>query len=224
MRKILHFLPFISFCILMTSCGKEAVDLPVIEVESAMEYAAKFVAGIEATQEANHVDAYIDNCQDADFAELLEDTNDAMTFSGFDYFGESRVYTKDDVLFYPVMRSSEQNSGFLNMCIPFYRLSQTADPTILMEGPGVVAVGVLSDWYDNDEDDGRTGGNIIPLIVENPGMGSFANGYATSYYTANGKVIIDYDRNGFQNEGTLRIVVESSDEAANLDKTWLIKF
>jgi len=208
----------------MTSCGKENVDLPVIEVESAMEYAAKFVAGIEAAQEANHVDAYIDNCQDANFAALLEDTNNAMAFSGFDYFGESKVYTKDDVLFYPVMRSSEQNSGFLNMCIPFYRLTQTDDPTLLMEGPGVVAVGILTDTFEDEEGGGRTGGNIIPLVVESPGMGSFGTGYSTSYYTANGKVVIDYDRNGFKNEGTLRIIVTSSDDYANIDKSWLIKF
>jgi len=145
MRKNLYFLPFVCLCLLITSCNKEAVDLPIIEVESAIDYAYKFAVGIEANQEASHVDNYIDNCQDADFAELLEDTNNAMTFSGFDYFGESKVYTKDDVLFYPVLRSSEQNSGFLNMCIPFYRLSQAGEPTLLMEGPGVVAVGVLSD-------------------------------------------------------------------------------
>jgi len=224
MRKNLYFLPFVCLCILMTSCGKENVDLPVIEVESAMEYAAKFVAGIEATQEANHVDAYIDDCQDANFAELLEDTNDAMAFTGFDYFGASKVYTKDDVLFYPVMRSNEQNSGFLNMCIPFYRLTQTDDPTLLMEGPGVVAVGILTDTFEDEEGGGRTGGNIIPLVVENPGMGSFGTGYSTSYYTANGKVVIDYDRNGFKSEGTLRIIVTSSDDYANIDKSWLIKF
>ena len=224
MRKFLYFLPFVCLCILMTSCGKEEVDLPVIEVETALDYAAKFVTGVEANQEANHVNHYIDNSQDADFAELLENTNDAMSFTGFDYFGASKVYTKDDVLFYPVLRSNEQSSGFLNMCVPFYRLSQTAEPTLLMEGPGVVAVGVLSDWYNDNDGGGRTGGNIIPLVVENPGMGSFATGYSTSYYTANGKVVIDYDRKGFKNEGTLRIIVSSSEADANLDKTWLIKF
>ncbi len=224
MRKSLYFLPFVCLCILMISCGKEEVDLPIIEVETALDYAAKFVTGIEANQETNHVDTYISSSQDADFAELLENTNDAMAYTGFDYFGESKVYTKDDVLFYPVLRSSEQESNFLNMCIPFYRLSQTDAPTLLMEGPGVVAVGVLSDWYNGNNGGGRTGGNIIPLVAENPGMGSFASGYSTSYYTANGKVIIDYDRRGFQNEGTLRIIVKSSDADANLDKTWLIKF
>jgi len=224
MRKISYFLPFVCLCFLMTSCQKEGANLPVVEVESAIDYAYKFAAGIEANQEANHVDEYINDCQDADFAELLEETNSAMTFSGFNYFGESKVYTKDDVLFYPVLRSSEQNSGFLNLCIPFYRLSQTDDPMLLMEGPGVVAVGVLTDILEDEEDGGRLGGNIIPLVVENPGVGSFASGYSASYYTANGKVIIDYDRNGFKDEGTLRIVVTSSDDYANLDKSWLIKF
>jgi len=223
MRKISHFLSFVCLCILITSCAKENADLPVLEVESAMEYAAKFVAGIDATQEADHVDTYIDNCQDADFAELLEGTNSAMAFTGFDYFDESKVYAKDDVLFYPVLRSSERNSGFLNMCIPFYRFSETSDPTLLMEGPGVVAIGVLSDIFEDEDDDIR-GGNFIPLVSENPGFGSFETGYATSYRTANGRVVIDYDRNGFRNEGTLHIVVESTDPDANLDKSWLIKF
>lgn len=208
----------------MTSCQKEALDLPEIEVESAIDYAYKFATGIEANQEANHVDEYINNCQDINFAELLEGTNNGMAFSGFDYFGESKVYTKDDVLFYPVLRSNEQNSGFLNLCVPFYRLSQTNDPTLLMEGPGVVAIGILTDIFEDEDGGGRTGNNIMPLVVENPGMGSFGTGYSTSYYTENGKVVIDYDRNGFKNEGTLRIVVTSSDDYANIDKSWLIKF
>ena len=188
-----------------------------------MEYAAKFVAGIEATQEANHVNTYIDNTQDADFAELLEDTNQAMAFSGFNYLGESKVYSKDDVLFYSVLRSSEQNSGFLNMCIPFYRLSKADSPTILLEGPGVVAIGILTDIYGDDDGDIR-GNNIVPKVAGNPGLGSFATGYAASYYTNNGEVVIDYDRNGLKDEGTLHIVVTSTDTEANLDKTWLIKF
>ena len=224
MKKNLYFLLSASLCLFLTSCATEELDLPTIQVESAMEYTAKFVSGIEAEQEANHVDSYIANCQDTDFASLLEDTNDAMAFSGFDYFGASKVYTKEDVLFYPVMRSSEQNSGFLNMCIPFYRLSQTEEPTMLMEGPGVVAVGVLSDWYNDNDGGGRTGGNIIPLVVENAGFGSFATGYSTSYFTQNGKVSIDYKRNGFENEGTLHVVVTSTDADANLDKKWLIEF
>jgi len=224
MRKILYFLPLVCLCVLITSCAKENADLPIVEVESAMAYAAKFVTGIDATQEANHVNTYIDNCQDADFARLLEDTNNAMSFTGFDYFGESKVYTKGDVLFYPVLRSNEQNSGYLNMCVPFYRLSETADPTLLMEGPGVVAIGVWADMYGDDDGDIRNGGNIIPLVTENPGFGSFESGYATSYRTANGRVVIDYDRNGFKDEGTLRIVVESTNPDANLDKTWLVKF
>ena len=224
MKKNLYLLFSACLCLFLTSCATEELDLQTIQVESAMEYAAKFVSGIEAAQEANHVDSYIANCQDADFARLLEDTNNAMAFSGFDYLGESKVYTKDDVLFYPVMRSSEQNSGFLNMCIPFYRLSQTEEPTILMEGPGVVAVGVLSDWYNDNDGGGRTGGNIIPLVVENGGLGSFATGYSASYLTQNGKVSIDYDRNGLQNSGTLHIKVTSTDADANLDKKWLIEF
>lgn len=224
MRKILNSFLFVSLCILITSCGKQAIDLPIVEVESTMAYAAKFASGVEATQAANHVDTYIDDCPDADFAELLQDTNNGMAFTGFNYFDESTVYTTDDVLFYPVLRNSERNSGFLNMCIPFYRFSETSSPTLLLEGPGVVAIGILTDLYEDDDDDIRSGGNIIPLVSENPGFGSFETGYATSYRTANGRVVIDYDRNGFENEGTLRIVVESSDVNASLDKTWLIKF
>jgi len=225
MRNFQYFLPFIVISILMTSCQKE-IDLPVIEVDSALEYAYRLVDGVEATQEADHVADYINNCPDADFADLLESTNDAMAFSGFDYLNESKVFMtqEDDVLFYPVLRSSERNSGFLNLCVPFYRLGQSDDPVLLMEGPGIIAAGVLSDMF-NGSGGGRGGGNIIPLVAENPGLGSFQTGYSASYFTQNGKVVIDYDSHGYNaDQGTLRIIVTSTEPEANIDQSWLLKF
>lgn len=132
MKKKLFFLPFLSLCILMASCQKKDLDLPVIEVESAIEYVSKFVGGIDADQTANHVYDYINACQDVDFVRLLEGTNRSMSSAGFDYLGQSKVYTRDNVLFYPVLRSSEQNSGFLNLCIPFYRFDNPEERTTLM--------------------------------------------------------------------------------------------
>ena len=224
MKKKLFLLPFLSLCILMTSCEKQDLDLPVFEVESTIECVAKFVRKIDANQTANHVYQYINACQDLNFVGLLEGTNRSMSHNGFDYLGESKVYTMDNVLFYPVLRNSERNSGFLNMCIPFYRFDDTEKRITLLEGPGVVAVAILSDWYDNNGSGGRISRNLLPLVAECPGRGGFDKEYFTSYRTANGKVQIDYDRKRFKNEGTLHVIVESSDADANLDRTWLIKF
>jgi len=224
MKKIQYFLPLIVISILMTSCQKE-VDLPIIEVDSALEYAYRLVDGIEATQEADHVADYINNCPDDDFADLLESTNSAMAFSGFDYLNEAKVFMtqENDVVFYPVLRSGERNSGFLNLCVPFYRLGHD-EPVLLMEGPGIIAAGVLSDMF-NSSGGGRGGGNVIPLVAENPGLGSFQTGYSTSYFTKNGKVVIDYDSHGYNaGEGTLRIIVTSTEPDANIDQSWLLKF
>jgi len=225
MNKIKFFLPLIMVCFLMTSCEKE-VELTVVEVDSALDFAYRYANGTDAEHQADHINDYISNCNDAEFVNTIQDTNEAMVFSGFDYLGASKVYTSNDVLFYPVLRSSEQNSGFLNLCMPFYRTDKPGeDPILLMEGPGVAAVGILTDLFGDGDGGGRGGDDITPIIVLNPGMGSFASGYSTSYLTKNGQVNIDYNRNGYtEREGVLHIVVESTNDAANIDQSWLIKY
>lgn len=227
MKNLKYLVPFLFLGLLMTSCQKETVDdLPVIEVESALDFAYRYANGTEAAHQANHINDYINNCQDADFVNTIQDTNKSMTFSGFDHFDASKVYVSNDVLFYPVLRSSEQSSGFLNLCMPFYLTDKPGeDPILLMEGPGVAAIGILTDLFNGSGGGGRGGDDITPIIINNPGMGSFGSGYYTSYLTKNGSVDIDYTRNGYtEREGILHIIVKSTNDYANIDQSWLIKY
>lgn len=228
MKNLKYFIPFLLCGFLMTSCEKEVAieDLPVVEVESALDFAYRYANGTEAAHQADHIDEYISNCQDAGFVNIIQETNEAMTFTGFDYFNASKVYSSNDVLFYPVLRSNEQDDGFLNLCMPFYRLDKPGeDPMMLMEGPGVTAIGILTDLFNGSGGGGRGGDDITPIIVNNPGMGSFSSGYYASYLTKNGEVTIDYTRNGYTNrEGVLHIVVKSTNDYANIDQSWLIKY
>lgn len=226
MQKFKFFLPFLAVCFLITSCEKQ-VELTVIEVDSALDLAYRYAIGTDAEHQADHINDYINNCNDAEFVNTINNTNEAMIMSGFDYLDASKVYTYDDVLFYPILRSSEQNSGFLNLCMPFYRTDQSSqEPILLMEGPGVTAIGILTDLFNDGQGGGRGGGgDITPIVAINPGGGSFGSGYSTSYRTKNGQVNIDYERNrNVERQGILHIVVESTNDAANIDQSWLINY
>ncbi len=226
MKKILMFPLLASACLLTFTACEKTTDLPEIQIESALEYAQKYAATLNAERRADHISTYITNCTDADFVNTLQETNDYMMAVGFNHFEESEVFASrnENILFYPLLRGNEQNSGFLNLCMPFFRENESEQPILLLEGPGAVGISLVADVLISKGEDVED--NAVPLTVDSPGSGSFDMGYATSFFTKNGRVEIDFDVENPYNDdkGTLNVCVTSSEAAANFEKSWLIRF
>jgi len=226
MKKLLMLSLLVSACLLTFTACEKTNEVPEIQIESALEYAQKYAATLNAERRADHIATYITNSTDADFVNTLQETNDYMASTGFNHFDESEVFVSRDesILFYSLLRGNEQNSGFLNLCMPFFRENESEEPILLLEGPGAVGVSLVADVLVSKGEDVEDNG--VPITVDMPGSGSFDMGYATSFFTKNGKVEIDFDVENPYNDdkGTLNVRVTSSEEAANFEKSWLIRF
>ncbi len=224
MKKLILLCSLATLC-WFTSCEKTS-DLTEIQVNSALDYALQYANALQAERVANHIDTYLNNSSNPAFINTIQETNEYMELSGFNHFDRSEVFTSqnENILFYPILRDSEAGRGFLNLCMPFFRENFSTEPILLLEGPGTVGLGMiaeeLSDRGESIEDNG------VPLTVDVPGQGSFEMGYWTSFFTKNGHVEIDFDvENPYMDkEGTLNVKVTSSEETANFEKSWLIKF
>jgi len=103
----------------------------------------------------------------------------------------------------------------------------TFDPNLFVNGISYKNYNALRDNIDKPLYNRALQGAYPPGSTIKPmaALAGLNSGVVTPSSSVNGKVVIDYDRNGFnKDEGTLRIVVTSSNAGANLDKTWLIKF
>jgi len=226
MKKLLMFpLLATAFVFTFTACEKTN-EVPEFQIESALKYAQKYAITLNAERRADHVSTYMANCTDASFVNTLQETNDYMSSTGFNHFDESDVFVSRDqnILFYSLLRNSEASNGFLNLCMPFFHENESEEPILLLEGPGAVGISLVADVLVSKGEDVEDNG--VPITVDTPGSGSFDMGYATSFFTKNGRVEIDFDVENPYNDdkGTLNVRVTSSEEAANFEKSWLIRF
>ena len=143
-----------------------------VDLEPTHNYVQKLPAAIDAPMVANNVYEFVDApSTSTQLSSSIENQNSAMESAGFSDFSKSEVYAAPSGPVFYCAYADGFWSDARDMCMAVFNENpENGEPTVILEGPGTVAIGLAGDELQGEELSPEEVENIlVPLRPINQG-------------------------------------------------------